>query len=94
MSEQPVNVSTDGFESWNDDVRRAENGETVALIAHRTLLGRFVAGVQQSGLGVPVLAGGFPARPCSSRNTRSITEAGTCDRPELAVLSGCRPPAN
>ncbi len=45
MSEQPVSVSTDGFESWNDAVRRAENGETVAVIAH----GKHVADVVPSG---------------------------------------------
>ncbi len=45
MSEQPVSVSTDGLESWNDAVRRAEHGETVAVIAH----GRHVADVVPSG---------------------------------------------
>lgn len=45
MSEQPVNVSTDGFESWNDAVRRAENREIVAVIAH----GQHVADVVPSG---------------------------------------------
>lgn len=45
MSEQAVSVSADGFESWNDAVRRAENGETVAVIAH----GRHVADVVPSG---------------------------------------------
>jgi hypothetical protein len=29
-----VSVSTDGLESWNDAVRRATNGEVVAVIAH------------------------------------------------------------
>lgn len=46
MSEQPVSVSTDGFEAWNDAVRRAENGETVAVIAH----GEHVADVVPSEL--------------------------------------------
>ena len=32
------------------------------VVAHGALLGRFVAGVQQSGLGVPVLAGRLPAQ--------------------------------
>ncbi|MCY7342687.1 MAG: hypothetical protein LH603_12825 [Pseudonocardia sp.] len=45
MSEQPASVSTDGLESWNDAVRRAEHGETVAVIAH----GRHVADVVPSG---------------------------------------------
>lgn len=45
MSEQAVSVSTDGFESWNDAVRRAENGEVVAVIAH----GKHVADVVPSG---------------------------------------------
>ncbi len=45
MSEQPVSVSTDGFEAWHDAVRRAENGETVAVIAH----GEHVADVVPSG---------------------------------------------
>lgn len=45
MSEQPVSVSTDGLESWNDAVRRAEHGETVAVIAH----GRHLADVVPSG---------------------------------------------
>jgi antitoxin (DNA-binding transcriptional repressor) of toxin-antitoxin stability system len=45
MSEQSVSVSTDGFESWNDAVRRAENGKTVAVIAH----GKHVADVVPSG---------------------------------------------
>ena len=40
-----MSVSTDGFESWNDAVRRAENGETVAVIAH----GKHVADVVPSG---------------------------------------------
>jgi len=45
MSEQPTSVSTDGLESWNDAVRRAERGETVAVIAH----GQHVADVVPSG---------------------------------------------
>lgn len=45
MSEQPASVSTDGLESWNDAVRRAERGETVAVIAH----GEHVADVVPSG---------------------------------------------
>ena len=45
MSEQPTSVSTDGLESWNDAVRRAERGETVAVIAH----GEHVADVVPSG---------------------------------------------
>lgn len=45
MSEQPVSVSTDGLESWNDAVRRAERGEVVAVIAH----GEHVADVVPSG---------------------------------------------
>ena len=45
MSEPPASVSADGFESWNDAVRRAENGEVVAVIAH----GRHVADVVPSG---------------------------------------------
>jgi antitoxin (DNA-binding transcriptional repressor) of toxin-antitoxin stability system len=45
MSEQPVSVSTDGLESWNDAVRRAERGEVVAVIAH----GKHVADVVPSG---------------------------------------------
>ncbi|MGH3885920.1 MAG: hypothetical protein ACRDSZ_04995 [Pseudonocardiaceae bacterium] len=40
-----MSVSTDGFESWNDAVRCAENGETVAVIAH----GKHVADVVPSG---------------------------------------------
>ena len=40
-----MSVSTDGFESWNDAVRRAGNGETVAVIA----LGKHVADVVPSG---------------------------------------------
>jgi antitoxin (DNA-binding transcriptional repressor) of toxin-antitoxin stability system len=45
MSEQPVTVSADGLESWNDALRRAERGETVAVIAH----GRHIADVVPSG---------------------------------------------
>ncbi len=45
MNQQPVSVSTDGFEAWHDAVRRAENGETVAVIAH----GEHVADVVPSG---------------------------------------------
>jgi antitoxin (DNA-binding transcriptional repressor) of toxin-antitoxin stability system len=45
MSEQPASVSADGLESWNEAVRRAENGEVVAVIAH----GRHVADVVPSG---------------------------------------------
>lgn len=45
MSELPVSVSTDGLESWNDAVRRAERGEVVAVIAH----GEHVADVVPSG---------------------------------------------
>ncbi len=45
MGERPVSVSTDGFESWNDAVRRAAHGESVAVIAH----GRHVADVVPSG---------------------------------------------
>jgi antitoxin (DNA-binding transcriptional repressor) of toxin-antitoxin stability system len=45
MSEQTVSVSADGFSSWNDAVRRAEHGETVAVIAH----GEHVADVVPSG---------------------------------------------
>jgi antitoxin (DNA-binding transcriptional repressor) of toxin-antitoxin stability system len=45
MSKQLVSVSTDGLEAWNDAVRRAENGETVAVIAH----GKHVADVVPSG---------------------------------------------
>ena len=45
MSEQPTSVSTDGLESWNNAVRRAERGETVAVIAH----GEHVADVVPSG---------------------------------------------
>lgn len=40
-----MSVSTDGFESWNDAVCRAENGATVAVIAH----GKHVADVVPSG---------------------------------------------
>src|SRR5438067_1688545 len=45
MSEHPVSVSADGLESWNEAVRRAERGETVAVIAH----GEQVADVVPSG---------------------------------------------
>jgi len=45
MSQQPVSVSRDGVEAWHDAVRRAENGETVAVIAH----GVHVADVVPSG---------------------------------------------
>jgi hypothetical protein len=45
MSELPVSVSTEGLESWNDAVRRAEHGEVVAVIAH----GEHVADVVPSG---------------------------------------------
>lgn len=45
MSEHAASVSTDGFESWNDAVRRAQSGETVAVIAH----GEHVADVVPSG---------------------------------------------
>ena len=45
MSELPVSVSTEGLESWNDAVRRAEHGEVVAVIAH----GKHVADVVPSG---------------------------------------------
>ena len=45
MSEQPTSVSTDGLESWNNAVRRAERGDTVAVIAH----GEHVADVVPSG---------------------------------------------
>jgi antitoxin (DNA-binding transcriptional repressor) of toxin-antitoxin stability system len=45
MSEDPVIVSTDGLESWNDAVHRAERGETVAVIAH----GKHIADVVPSG---------------------------------------------
>lgn len=34
MGEQPASVSPDGFESRNDAVRGAENGEAGAVIAH------------------------------------------------------------
>ena len=45
MSEDPVSVSADGLESWNEAVRRAEHGETVAVVAH----GEHVADVVPSG---------------------------------------------
>lgn len=45
MSEQPVSVSAEGLESWNDAVRRAAQGEVVAVIAH----GKHVADVVPSG---------------------------------------------
>ncbi|MGQ0777225.1 MAG: hypothetical protein ACT4NY_22885 [Pseudonocardiales bacterium] len=52
MSEQPVNVSADDLHAasqqaarWEDAVRRAERGETVAIIAH----GEHVADVVPSG---------------------------------------------
>jgi PHD/YefM family antitoxin component YafN of YafNO toxin-antitoxin module len=45
MGETPANVSADSFESWNDAVRRAEHGETVAVVAH----GEHVADVVPSG---------------------------------------------
>jgi PHD/YefM family antitoxin component YafN of YafNO toxin-antitoxin module len=45
MGESPANVSADTFESWNDAVRRAERGETVAVVAH----GEHVADVVPSG---------------------------------------------
>jgi antitoxin (DNA-binding transcriptional repressor) of toxin-antitoxin stability system len=45
VSEQSVSVSADGLASWNDAVRRAENGEVVAVIAH----GQHVADVVPSG---------------------------------------------
>jgi antitoxin (DNA-binding transcriptional repressor) of toxin-antitoxin stability system len=45
MSEDTVSVSADGLESWNEAVRRAEHGETVAVIAH----GEHVADVVPSG---------------------------------------------
>ena len=52
MSEQPVSVSADDLHAaseqaaaWEQAVRRAENGETVAVLAH----GRHVADVVPSG---------------------------------------------
>ncbi len=45
MSEEPVTVSADGLASWNDAVHRAEQGDTVAVIAH----GEHVADVVPSG---------------------------------------------
>lgn len=47
MSEQPVTVSAEELRTpaWNDAVRRAEHGETVAVIAH----GEHVADVVPSG---------------------------------------------
>jgi PHD/YefM family antitoxin component YafN of YafNO toxin-antitoxin module len=52
MSEQPVSVSADDLHavgeqaaSWEQAVRRAEGGETVAVLAH----GRHVADVVPSG---------------------------------------------
>ena len=52
MTEQPVSVSADGLRAasqhaatWEDAVRRAEHGETVAVIAH----GEHVADVVPSG---------------------------------------------
>jgi antitoxin (DNA-binding transcriptional repressor) of toxin-antitoxin stability system len=52
MSEQPVTVSADDLHAasaqaaaWEDAVRRAEHGETVAVIAH----GEHVADVVPSG---------------------------------------------
>jgi len=52
VSEQPVSVSADGLAvasrhaaTWEDAVRRAEHGETVAVIAH----GEHVADVVPSG---------------------------------------------
>src|SRR5260370_7726028 len=45
VSEQPTSVSADGLASWNDAVRRAERGDTVAVIAH----GEHVADVVPSG---------------------------------------------
>lgn len=45
MSEEPVTVSADGLASWNDAVHRAEQGDTVAVIAH----GTHVADVVPSG---------------------------------------------
>jgi antitoxin (DNA-binding transcriptional repressor) of toxin-antitoxin stability system len=52
MSEQPVTVSADDLHAaseqaaaWEDAVRRAERGETVAVIAH----GEHVADVVPSG---------------------------------------------
>lgn len=45
MGESPANVSADTFEWWNDAVRRAEHGETVAVVAH----GEHVADVVPSG---------------------------------------------
>lgn len=45
MSEEPVTVSADGLDSWSDAVHRAEQGDTVAVIAH----GKHVADVVPSG---------------------------------------------
>ncbi|MGQ0840202.1 hypothetical protein [Actinokineospora sp.] len=52
MSEQPVTVSADDLHAasrqaatWDDAIRRAEHGETVAVIAH----GEHVADVVPSG---------------------------------------------
>lgn len=52
MSEQPVSVSADDLHAasrqaatWDDAIRRAEHGETVAVIAH----GEHVADVVPSG---------------------------------------------
>lgn len=51
MSEQPLSVSADAFFAlhevtrWEDAVRRAEQGETIAVIAH----GEHVADVVPSG---------------------------------------------
>jgi len=47
MTEQPVTVSAEELRApaWNDAVRRAEHGETVAVIAH----GEHVADVVPSG---------------------------------------------
>lgn len=52
MSEQPVSISADDLHAasqhaatWEDAVRRAERGETVAVIAH----GEHVADVVPSG---------------------------------------------
>ncbi len=40
-----IGLSINSCESWNDAVRRAENGETVAVIAH----GKHVADLVSSG---------------------------------------------
>ena len=70
--------------------RRVAAGEDQAqpVVAHGALLGRFVPGVQQGGLGVPVLAGRLPAQPVD----RPVAGGGDDPAGRARRQPGRRPP--